>query len=142
MMTQYCLGFAFDLEEDVAQVEKPNVGLIRKVRPAWQAGFLNGIGGHIEEGETPHEAQVREFQEETGLFVPEWTGVATMFSDSWEVVVFKAFGVPLEHMQTLTDEGVCRYSAYDLPYDVLFNLRWLIPMALDPQPLCPTIEYR
>lgn len=136
------LGFAFDLPEDECQTGKPNVGLIRKARPEWQKGSLNGIGGHIEEGETPHQCQVREFQEETGLFVPEWTGVTTMGNDSWRVVVFKAFGVPLEDMQTLTDEKVAVYSAYDLPYDVLFNLRWLIPLAIDPQPFPPMVVYR
>jgi 8-oxo-dGTP diphosphatase len=35
-------------------------------RGAW-AGKLNGIGGHIEEGETPASAAQREIQEETGL---------------------------------------------------------------------------
>ena len=135
------LGFAFDLPEDECQIAKPNVGLIRKVRPDWQAGFLNGIGGHIEAGETTHECQVREFQEETGLLVPEWQDVATMGNNDWNVVVYKAFGVPLGDMQTLTDEKVGVYSAYDLPFDVLFNLRWLIPMALDPQPYPPMVMY-
>jgi 8-oxo-dGTP diphosphatase len=128
-MVKYVLGFAFDSGSD------PNVGLIRKKRPTWQAGFLNGVGGHVEDGETPHEAMVREFQEETGLFVPTWAGVATMKNDEWEVVVFKAFGVPLQNMVSLTDEKVAVYPADCLPYDVLFNLRWLIPLALDPQPL-------
>jgi len=38
-----------------------------KNRPAWQAGLLNAPGGHIEDGETPLEACIREFKEETGI---------------------------------------------------------------------------
>ncbi len=140
-MTKYTTGFAFNLLEDECQICKPSVGLIRKGRPAWQKGFLNGIGGHIEEGESALECQVREFQEEAGLFVPEWTEIAVLGGPDWSVVFFKAFGVPLHDMQTLTDEKVGSYSAYDLPSDVLFNLRWLIPLALDPQPAAPMVWY-
>ena len=42
------------------------VFLLRKNRPDWQAGKLNGIGGHIEEGEEPLNAMRREALEETG----------------------------------------------------------------------------
>jgi 8-oxo-dGTP pyrophosphatase MutT (NUDIX family) len=46
----------------------PNqVLLIEKRRPAWQAGLYNLPGGAVEEGETVHEAAVRELFEETGL---------------------------------------------------------------------------
>lgn len=134
MLTEYALGFAFDLPEDVAYGDmSTQVGLIRKARPEWQAGYLNGIGGHVEEGETPHQAMVREFKEETGLLVPRWSGVSVLSNDHFTMSVFKAFDVPLSDMKTLTDEEVGIYRAYDLQSDVLFNLRWLIPLALDPQ---------
>lgn len=132
--TPCVLGFAFDASH--------NVGLIRKMRPPWQKGSLNGIGGHIEEGESPHDAQVREFLEETGLYVPTWEEVCVMGNDSWNVKVYKAFDVPLEKLRTMTDEEVEIYPALDLPDDVLFNLRWLIPLAIDPQPFPPIVMYR
>ena len=47
-MTEYVCGFAFDNT-------KQYVTLIEKKRPNWQAGYLNGVGGHIEEGEVPFE---------------------------------------------------------------------------------------
>lgn len=56
---RFVLGFCFDIGYH-------NVLLIEKNRPPWQAGKLNGIGGKIEEGESPSGAMVREFQEETG----------------------------------------------------------------------------
>src|SRR5687767_2261708 len=59
--------------------------LVRKARPEWQAGLLNGIGGKIQHlpirpqdtelrWESSLEAMRREFTEETGLSVDlEWT---------------------------------------------------------------------
>jgi 8-oxo-dGTP diphosphatase len=45
-MQTYACGFLFSLD-------RTRVLLIRKRRPAWQAGRLNGVGGKIEPGETP-----------------------------------------------------------------------------------------
>ena len=45
------------------------VALIRKLKPEWQRGLLNGIGGKMEPGESLHSAMVREFEEETGAHV-------------------------------------------------------------------------
>src|SRR5262245_36563234 len=63
-MTEYCLGLAFTT--DYAKSER--VLLIRKTKPEWQAGKLNGIGGKIEPTDlTAHRAMAREFKEETDL---------------------------------------------------------------------------
>src|ERR1035437_6897488 len=48
------------------------VWLIRKARPEWQKGMLNGIGGHVEENENTMTAMTREFNEETGLTILDW----------------------------------------------------------------------
>lgn len=42
--------------------------LIRKAKPDWQKGLLNGIGGKLEGSESVLECTVREFREETGLW--------------------------------------------------------------------------
>lgn len=63
MVKRYVLAFVFD-------EKKENVILIRKNRPEEQRGKLNGLGGKIEEGETPLEAIKREIQEESGLTIP------------------------------------------------------------------------
>jgi len=63
---EYVLGFAFNGN---------NVLLIRKTRPAWQAGRLNGVGGKVEpEDWCLAEAMRREFKEETGVdtVVEDW----------------------------------------------------------------------
>lgn len=134
-MKKYSVGFAFDRPEDLAYGDlSTSVGLILKNKPEWQAGHLNGIGGSIEEGETAHQAMVREFKEEAGLFVPNWEPVTVLGNDYFSLSVFKSFNVPLHEMRSTSDEGdVGAYVVNEIPNNVLFNLHWLIPMALDPQ---------
>jgi len=141
-LVNYVLGFAFDCAEGANSTDA-NVALIRKARPAWQAGSLNGIGGHVEDfDENQHASMFREFYEETGTLVEEWKRFAIMGTDQWNVYVYSAFNVPLHELKTTTDEEVTIVNAYELPEDVLFNLRWLIPFALDPQPFPIQVPYR
>ena len=115
----YVAGFAFDERES-------KVALILKTRPDWQKGRLNGIGGHIEPGETPLAAMHREFEEETGGSAL-WQQFATLCGDGFAVHFF--CGVTVDPLESLTDEQVVWVAVDDLPDNVLPNLRWLIPMA-------------
>lgn len=65
---EYVLGYIFS--EDMEDVL-----LIRKERPYWQKGMLNGIGGKIEKEEMPREAIKREMLEEAGIETTDdiWT---------------------------------------------------------------------
>ncbi len=65
-MNQYVLCFA----HPEPHVYWPEVLLIEKKRPAWQAGRYNLPGGKVEDEETIHEAASRELQEETGIECP------------------------------------------------------------------------
>jgi 8-oxo-dGTP diphosphatase len=96
---KYCLGFAFSLD-------RSKVLVIRKKRPAWQAGRLNGIGGKLEAGETALLAMQRECQEETGLNIPDWEYFATIESPHFEVTCFRAFTDDIYGAVSLTDEKV------------------------------------
>lgn len=58
-MNVYGVLFAFSGE---------HVLLIRKAKPAWQAGYINGIGGKREGEESVLTMLTREFREETGLY--------------------------------------------------------------------------
>jgi 8-oxo-dGTP diphosphatase len=129
--TEYVLGFLFDLK-------KSQVILIRKLKPNWQKNLLNGVGGKIEEGETPINAMVREFKDETGIDTVEsnWKHYATMSSASFNVAVFKAFlDTPLP--QKLTDEEPIIVSTNpDFKQTISYhryvsNIPWLVEMALD-----------
>ncbi len=123
-LTDYVAGFAFS---------KGHVLLIRKARPAWQAGKLNGVGGHVEVNELPLHAMQREFFEETGLWtsVRDWRLFAVVHTAHSRVFMyaleFEAFGATLKPAD---DEPLRWVRTDDLPEEVLPNLRWLVPMAL------------
>ncbi len=126
-VTEYVLGFAF---------EGPRVALIRKNRPGWQAGKLNGIGGHIEpEDFSPGHAMVREFREETGLDWPRWQEFVVMSGPSWVVHCFRSFKCPLARLETKTDEQIeIRHTDEVMRTGSLMlisNLPWLVSLALD-----------
>lgn len=126
-MTKYSVGFMFNcLGTEVA--------LIRKQRPKWQAGKLNGIGGHVEEGESFAVCQAREFFEETGVQSKEedWTQYATLRGPDFELAVFSAFTDDVYKVWTTTDEPVDTFSVLYLAHQALLsNLPWLIAAALD-----------
>lgn len=84
-MTEYSTGFMFD---------GTRVALILKKRPNWQQGRMNGVGGHIEAGETPAEAMAREFEEETGFkTLPEdWNPLVVLSGADFRVHFFYTWG--------------------------------------------------
>lgn len=123
--TKYCAGFAFGPDDTVV--------LIQKTKPKWQAGKFNGIGGKIEPNESPAEAQVREFEEETGVKITNWKLFATVIYPE-ATVYFHKTTIDLRELNNLhsvTEELVKPFWIYSLPLNLISNLRWLIPLALD-----------
>lgn len=124
---EYVAGFmlSYDLQ---------NVALIKKNRPKWQAGKLNGIGGHIEPGETPVEAMAREFEEETGMKTNEalWFNYAKIHEEGDFTVHFFVTQGDLYNLMSKTDEQVSIIQTIALnEFDTIENLPWLIPLAID-----------
>lgn len=136
-MIQYVAGFAFNAKET-------HVVLIKKQRPVWQAGKLNGPGGHCEivdgRPEEPSVAMDREFCEECGVSGLSWALFATMRGkdirgkqplDDWTVSFFYAKDDRIFKATAKTSEEVIIYKLESWgTAPVLPNLRWLIPMAL------------
>jgi 8-oxo-dGTP diphosphatase len=133
--TEYVVGFMFNRD-------RSEVALIEKLRPAWQRGRLNGIGGHVKTDEPPAQAMIREFLEETGYqsMGGDWQRVCVMlregnFAFTCHVFRFLSECADLRRViDSLTDERVGIYSAQCLPSNVLSNVGWLIGMCLDTQP--------
>ena len=126
-MTAYTLGFIFDKELS-------RVLLIYKQRPDWQKGRLNGVGGKIEQEEQSLACIVREVGEETGLqtTAEEWICVGEIKSNSYRVDVYaRVHRGELSDALTVTDEEIEWCTVDELPGEVLPNLHWLIPLALD-----------
>ena len=127
----YCCGFAFTT--NLLQVL-----LIEKIKPEWQKGLLNGIGGKIESGEHSVDAMTREFFEESGIMIPVlfWkpvcilTGLDYDRDPVWKVAFF-ATRTDAEWEQR-TDEKIARFLVQQLPtWQMIPNLNWLIPMAIN-----------
>ena len=112
---------------------RKKVVMICKRRPPWQFGRLNGVGGHVEAGETPETAMYREFREETGaLLAPgDWKSFCVISGRDFRVECFKAFRDRI--IESMTDERVLWLPVSDLlsRKDVIPNVRWLLLLALD-----------
>lgn len=129
-MLKYVVGFMFSENME-------SVALILKNRPKWQAGLLNGIGGKVEENESFSQAMRREFKEETNLDVENWINFATITNDGYfnandyQLECFTTVG-PVELLETTTGEPIIVVEVAKLhTLTTVFNLRWLIPLALD-----------
>jgi 8-oxo-dGTP diphosphatase len=126
-MTDYVLGFLFspDLSE---------ISLIRKKRPEWQAGKLNGLGGKIHKDEKSDAAMQREFKEEAGLQVTTWKQFARLQGEGWDVACFAAVAdqALVELIHSMTDEGVEVHSVDEVcsgRCGTVGNIPWLVIMA-------------
>lgn len=120
-MTEYVAGFMFDADR---------VALVVKNRPEWQKGKMNGIGGHIESGETPEQAMSREFVEETGYWeIVDWNKFAVLSGEHFRVHFFWSEGNH-DILKSPTDEKIVSVAVRDVTvYNSIPNLPWLIPMA-------------
>lgn len=151
-MREWVVGFLIDPERE-------HVMLIRKNRPPWMAGMLNGIGGKVEPGEHPDVAMAREFREETGLTIIGWDSYVRMTAVTTEdrsgvitpdrgvIHFYRAFGDlgPLPPV-SITDEHVevHRIRTLSAPGEglknVVPNLLWLIPLACHRSDTYETID--
>lgn len=133
--TDAVVGFAFS--EDLRTVL-----LIRKQRPASQAGKLNGVGGKVEACESFIDAMVREFREEAGLDTgpSDWTHFASLEAPRWRIAFFKAVLPQADLIRVaaappLTHETLELHNLVGLrEQDTMRNLRWMVPFCLDSSP--------
>jgi len=132
-MRHYVVGFAHD---------GTRMAFIRKNKPEWQKGRLNGIGGKVEPGETYKDAMVREFEEETGTRIDSWTRICTIVfdesSDDPAVIAFYKTRVApevLDGLKTVEEEEVVINQSPIVsmalwPEQFIPNLSWLVPLAM------------
>lgn len=132
--TRYVLGLMFNSQQDL-------VALIRKDEPAWQKGYLNGIGGKIQGEELPREAMVREFQEETGMATRPaqwleflWMHGPTGDGGEFEVRCFCTVG-RLEDLKTMDPKEPVEVMAVETVgvnrRRMIGNLPWILFLGLD-----------
>jgi 8-oxo-dGTP diphosphatase len=109
------------------------VVLMRKTRPAWQAGRVNALGGKLLPGESAAAAASREVNEEAGVQVPvdAWRELVIWRDPMYRMHVLAAFHTAAERARTAEDQEVFLADVRDLPGESIENLRWIIPLALD-----------
>ena len=128
MKKYYVVGFLFS--DDYSQVV-----LIKKSKPDWQKGLYNGVGGKIEMyDESPLSAQKREFKEEAGLEIENWSEFLKIEGDNSVIYFFRAVG-DVESVKTVENVGKeVTVHNVDRLLDNLGicvpNLRWVLPLAL------------
>ena len=123
--TEYVVGFAFDESEK-------KVILVRKERPEWQKGLLNGPGGHIEDGEGMFVAMAREFKEEVGIETNPyvWRHKITIEGKGWRVyfLAIRLTDKVFYSVRNMTDELVMIVKMDELHrLPMIQNLTWMIP---------------
>lgn len=124
---KYVVGFMFS--EDHTRVV-----LIEKIKPLWQAGCLNGVGGKIEETDgSPVAAMRREFGEEAGVENTSWLHFGRMEGPDWSVDLFAGRDdEAVKSVKTCTAERITVVRVNSLgEYKLLDNLKWHVEMALD-----------
>lgn len=132
-MIRYVCGF-------MISPDKKLVALIHKQKPKWQRGFWNGIGGKVEpEDESDNHAMSREFHQEAGVSVSpySWTEIVTLRGDDWECVFYYKISPLVITCKTMEKEEVKIHFTNNLPGKVIFNLNWLIPLAIDDNVMKP-----
>jgi 8-oxo-dGTP diphosphatase len=126
---KFVVGFAFSKTSN-------KYLLVEKLRPKWQEGCLNGIGGKIEPGELPMDAMDRECLEETGLILSPWTPRGVMKSTNNDSNEFKCYIYYVETdlifgFKQLEDEKLGLYTmetALSKPH--VANLEYLLPFGM------------
>lgn len=107
------------------------VVLVHKTRPAWQAGRVNALGGKVHEGEALVDAARREVREEAGVDVYEWKEFLLWQDAEYQLRAVRAFDDAARLARTAEDQEVFLAPVDALPPNVIDNLRWIIPLALD-----------
>jgi 8-oxo-dGTP diphosphatase len=109
------------------------VALMRRIRPAWQAGRINALGGKLGAQESAREGASREVREEAGVEIPAgaWEEMLIWEDPIYRLHVVRAFHDGAEAVRTVEDQDVFLADSARLPAGVIDNLRWLVPLARD-----------
>ena len=129
MKTKYTVGLAF------SDSSPKHVLLLKKNRPVWQVGFLNGPGGKVDSNETLRECLVREFEEEVGIAtsMSAWDRkvVLTDISRNTEISFFSIKLEDFWNFQMKTDEKPIPVQVDRLSLsNALPSIKWIVPFIL------------
>ncbi len=122
---EYVCGFLFSNDFN-------RVVLIKKKRPDWQKGYLNGVGGKVHFNESCLDGMIREFQEETGLLIKNWLEFSSIECVNYTVHFYWSTCDNINNVKTMTDEEIFIIDTSELQQLKIVNsLSWLIPLIFD-----------
>jgi len=134
----------------------PDVFLVKKnprrANMAWQRDLWNGVGGGVNPGESPYDASKREWREETTIepnHFQGWRCFAVETGRNYQLYCFRA-DVAANFLSTDTwpkyndaNEMMAWLNMADMDkHHVLGNLRWMLPLALDPRGFSEPVHYQ
>lgn len=127
-LIEYSMGIVFDGDD---------ICLIEKIQPSWMEGLLNGLGGRLEDNETPIDCMVREFLKETGLLIPTymWRHKLILKFAECNVYCFCSDYLALKSsVKSQMDEEVfvINYKSALNSGMLVPGLSWIIPLMRDP----------
>ena len=126
----YTLGFIFNDKLDT-------VLLIEKKKPEWQKGYLNGIGGHVEDDESPKQCIIRECFEETNLEISKWKYVGDFVGKKWVVKIYTTVVsdefIEKNIINDKTDEFVTAYPYKNVKdfFTTLSSVKYALPLCME-----------
>ncbi len=133
-MTEYSVGFMFDDRmERVLLIQKQS-------GPACVLNKWNGLGGHIEDGESPKDCMVREFHEECGVMTDpgEWLKFTELrVSDAVVHCFWATNSQAISDARKTTREAINDYSClpeewWRLAFNYLApHVDWWVPFLCD-----------
>lgn len=124
-MFKLVVGYIFNPEMD-------QVILIKKIRPDFMVGKLNGVGGKVEAGEEYIEAMRRESKEETGLEIEKWQKVCKMVGPDWKMIVYYTVVDNITEARKMEEEEVGVYDVWKLfDCDLMHDVLWIVHLVKD-----------
>ena len=128
----------------------PREVLLGYKKTGFGAGRWVGIGGHVEEGEKPADAAVREVAEETSLVVPvdSLSHVACLtfvfpYRPAWDQTADVFLTTQFSGDPAESDEVIPTWFAEtDLPFDGMWDdARYWVPVVLGGEPVTATVTF-
>lgn len=99
----------------VVSPDGKQVVLLNKRRPHYLAGKWMGVAGHVEPHESPVQAVQREFLEEAGVDIADWSFVKVLEKPERPSDIYVYFSVhDLADVRTMTDEEVRVFTLDEL----------------------------